>query len=115
MITPGGRPHTILLVEDVDWVRAGVGRTLRRHGYRVVEARDDAEAVEAALRESPNLILTEEELPAFDALAARLRGLPEHRRVPVVIVNPDADENTRHGDAIVLASYDRLRDLLLCA
>jgi DNA-binding response OmpR family regulator len=113
--TPEAGPPVILVVEDIDWIRAGMTRTLRRHGFRVVEAADDSEAAEVARREPPDLILTDEALPTFDALLARVREMPASRRVPVVVVNPDADEHTRYGDAVVLTDYSQLRTLLLRA
>ncbi len=113
MSTPGAGPPVILVVEDIDWIRAGMTRTLRRHGFRVVEAADDAEAIEVVRGERPDLIMTEEELPAFDALLDSVRELPANLRVPVVVVNPDADELTRYGDAVVLTDFGQLRTLLI--
>ena len=115
MNTPDAGPPVILVVEDIDWIRAGMTRSLRRHGFRAVEAADDAEAAELIRRERPRLILTEEALPAFGALLALVRALPADRRVPVVVVNPDADDQTRYGDVVVLTGYDQLRPLLLRA
>lgn len=111
--TPEAGPPVILVVEDIDWIRAGMMRTLRRHGFRAVEAADDSGAMEAARRERIDLILTDEELPTFDALLARVRELPANLRVPVVVVNPDADEQTRYGDAVVVTDYAQLRTILL--
>lgn len=113
MSTPGAGPPVILVVEDIDWIRAGMRRTLRRHDFRVVEAADDAEAIEVARRERPDLIVTDEELPAFGVLLDRVSELPANLRVPVVVVNPDADGRTRHGDAVVLTDFGQLRTLLL--
>lgn len=112
MDTPDTGPPVILVVEDIDWIRAGMARTLRRYGFRVLEAADAAGAVEAVRRERPDLIQTEEELPDFDALLARVRELPANLRAPVVVVNPDADGETHYGDAVVLTDYDQLRTLL---
>ena len=112
MSTPEAGPPFILVVEDVDWIRAGMTTTLRRHGFRVIEAADAGRAVEVARHVRPDLILTDEGLPTFDALLAGVRGLPADRRVPVVVVNPDADEQTRYGDAVVLTDYAQLRTLL---
>jgi CheY-like chemotaxis protein len=111
--TPEPGPPVVLVVEDIDWIRAGMRRSLARHGFRVVEAANDSEAVEVARRERPDLILTEEELPTFDALLAVARELPSGRGVPVVVVNPDADSETRYGDAVVVTDYGQLRTLLL--
>jgi CheY-like chemotaxis protein len=87
-------------------------RSLRGCGYRVAEAADAGEAVEVASHQPPDLILTEEELPTFAALLEQAREHPSLRGLPVVIINPDAEEGTRYGDAVVLAGYDQLKNLL---
>ena len=67
-----GLPPMILIVEDSDWIRSGMRGAVEREGYRVAEAVDAAAAVEFAEQESIDLILTEEELPTFIDLMARL-------------------------------------------
>jgi CheY-like chemotaxis protein len=107
------RQHpTILVVEDDDWTRAGMKNAVEQEGYRAVEARNDAEALQLAQREPPDLILTEEELPTFAALMARLREHPTLSSVPVVIVNPDAENGARYGDAYLLADYADITSFL---
>jgi CheY-like chemotaxis protein len=110
--TSGGRRATILIVEDVDWIRSGMRSSVRLLGYRTAEAADDDEAIEIAEADPPDLILTEEDLPTFDSLLSRLREHPTLRDIPVVI-NPDADEHTRYGDAVILSGYEELPSLLL--
>jgi CheY-like chemotaxis protein len=112
MTTSGRRPPTVLIVEDIDWIRAGMKRSVEQHGHRALESADDAEAVETAEREAPELILTEEALPTFAALLARVRAHPALHIIPVVIINPDADEHTHYDAAIVLTGYEHLASLL---
>ncbi|MDQ3919567.1 MAG: response regulator [Acidobacteriota bacterium] len=107
-----GQQPTVLVVEDVEEIRSGMKRSLRGCGYRVVEAADAEEAVEVASRQPPDLILTEEELPTFAALLERAREHPSFKGLPVVIINPDAEEGTRYDDAVVLADYGQLKHLL---
>lgn len=108
----GGRRPTILIVEDVDWIRAGMRRSVESCGYRAVEAADVIAVIEQAEREPPELILTEEDFPAFDSLIEYVRDRRTLRHVPVVIVNPDADEGARHGAAVVLTGYEQIAPLL---
>jgi CheY-like chemotaxis protein len=109
--TVGGHRSTILIVEDIDWIRSGMKRAVEHYGFRVMEATNDAEAFALLERESPALLLTEEQLPTFDALLVCLRGHPAHRHLPVV-VNPDANEGARHGDAYLLTDYAHIPSLL---
>jgi CheY-like chemotaxis protein len=111
--TSDERRALILIVEDIDWIRSGMKHTAERYGYQVAEAADVAEAVKVAERRAPDLILTEEELPALIALIARVQAHPTLQYIPVVIVNPDADERTHYGDAVVLTDYEHLAGLLL--
>lgn len=107
-----GQYPTILIIEDMDWIRSGMKKAVEHEGYRAVEARDDAEAFQIAEREPPELIVTEEELPTFNSLMACLREHPTLRSVPVVIVDPDAEDGARHGDAYLLPRYTDITSLL---
>lgn len=103
---------TILIVEDIDWIRSAMKQAVEREGYYPLEAINDADALEVAAREAIELIVTEEEVPTFDLLMSRLGDDPELSKVPVVIVNLDADEGARYGDAYLLADYSELPSLL---
>lgn len=102
----------VLVVEDVEEIRSRMKDSLRSYGYEVVEATDADEALLAAERTPPDLIFTEEELPALDDLTERLRRHSDLSQVPIVIINPDEEEGTRYGDIIVLGDYEQLRALL---
>jgi CheY-like chemotaxis protein len=102
----------VLVVEDVDWIRAGMARRLRACGFTVTEAADADEALAQAELLRPSAVLTEEELPTYAELVALLARHPALARVPVVIVNPDAEPGARLGDTILLADYQDLQTLL---
>ena len=104
MKKPGQIP-TILIVEDINWIRSGMREAVERQGYHVVEARNVVEAFDFVDLEPIELIVTEEELPFFNTLMARLREHPTLSSVPVVIINPDAEDSARLGDAYLLAEY----------
>lgn len=107
-----GQIPTILIVEDVDWIRSSMRQAIEREGYLVVEAMNDAEAFEVAELQSIDLILTEEELPTFKGVMAGLREHPALSRIPVVIINPDAEDGARLGDAYLLATYADISSFL---
>ena len=102
---------TILIVEDIDWIRSGMRKAVEGQGYSVVEARNDAEAFRFAELQPIDLILTEEEVPTFKDLMSRLH---QHSTVsvPVVIINPDAEGGARLGDAYQLADYADISSFL---
>ena len=79
MTIPLVTPATVLVVDDSADTRFVLCRTLGRRGYRIVEAANGREAVEVALRECPDLILMDLNMPVMDGLAAteRIRELKE--------------------------------------
>lgn len=103
---------TVLVVEDVEYIRSGLKRSAGGYGYLVLEASDDVEAISVAEGVRPDLILTEEHLPTLAALLHRVREHPTLCQLPVVIVNPDADEATHYSDVVVLTAFDQLESLL---
>jgi CheY-like chemotaxis protein len=108
----GASRTTVLVVEDIGWIRERMKQSLALYDYLVLEASDDEEAIEIASRIHPDLILTEEELDTFDALALRLRQHPALCHIPVVIVNPDVEEGILYGDINMLPDYDGIGRLL---
>ena len=105
------RTETILIVEDIDWIRAGMKKEVERQGYAVIEAKNDAEAA-AAHRVPIVLILTDEEMPTFDALLAQRRENGSLRNVPIAIVDLDAEEGSLYGDCHLLPDYSHIRTFL---
>jgi len=86
---------TILVVEDFEDTRLMMKVWLEREGYRVVEAADGEQAIQAALREEPDLIIMDVEMPGMDGLTAtrRMREHESLRYVPIVTVSAyTADE-----------------------
>ena len=107
-----GRAATILIVEDIGWLRSRMKRSVERCGYRALAAEDDAEAFALAEHESPALILTEEKLPTFNTLIARFREHPTLRAVPIVIINPDAEQGELYHGCLLLTDYDEISQVL---
>lgn len=104
--------NTILIVEDVDWIRFGMKTIVERQGFAALEATNDAEAIELAELESIELILTDEKLPTFNIVMARLREHATLSSIPVVIVNPDAEDGARLSDAYLIPTYKDIPSLL---
>ena len=79
---------TILHVEDNASNRKIVRDLLGSRGYRVVEALDGEEALAAAERERPDLILMDVQLPRVSGLEAtrRIKARPDLSHIPIVAV-----------------------------
>ena len=100
-------PATVLVVDDSADTRAVLCRTLVGCGHRVVEAADGREAVEVALRECPDLIVMDLNMPVMDGLAAteRIRGMRE-RCGDMAIVAVTAFDTYGMRDAALEAGCD---------
>ena len=67
--------QTILLVEDYKDSREMIRLLLEEQGYWILEAQNGKEAIELAARQTPDLVLTDSNLPDIDGttLTKRLR------------------------------------------
>ena len=110
---------TILIADDYDDNRELLRLMLAADGYRVHEARDGRECVEAARAEAPDLALIDLSMPQLDGWGAlrELRADPQTRSIPCVAVTAFAAEQDRRRalaagfDAYVSKPF-RARDLL---
>ena len=96
-----GESPLVLVVEDFEDNRFMMRRLLEMSGYRVVEAVNGNQAVEAAASEQPDIILMDLSLPLLDGLAAtrRIREQQGTRRVPIVAVSAH-DSADFHAEAL---------------
>jgi DNA-binding response OmpR family regulator len=84
---------TALLVDDDEGTVTRVSDALRGEGFRVITARDAAQAIEALERLPPDVVLLDlmrPDLSGFEVLDA-LRGAPATASVPVIVLAALAD------------------------
>lgn len=116
-------PIRVLLVEDTEDNRFMMRRLLEMSGFIVAEAINGLEAVRAAERERPHLILMDLSLPIVDGLAAtrQIRQLPELEKIPIIAVSAH-DTADFHADALAAGcnayitkpiDYSELEDLII--
>jgi signal transduction histidine kinase/DNA-binding response OmpR family regulator len=83
-------PNTgpVLLVDDDPALRELAGRTLRQHGLEVCCAENGREALTAAARRCPSLVLLDLAMPVMDGFefVEAFRKDPARREVPVVVL-----------------------------
>ena len=78
----------IMLVEDDNNLRALYGERLMAEGYDIVSARDGEEALAMAVKEKPQLVISDVMMPkisGFDMLDI-LRSTPETKDVKVIMM-----------------------------
>jgi len=121
-MTNRGNEVSVLLVEDTEDNRMMMRRLLELSGYRVSEAVNGLDAVKAAERETPDIILMDLSLPIIDGLAAtrRIRQLPDLATVPIIAVSAH-DTADFHAEALAAGcdayitkpiDYTELEDLI---
>ncbi len=87
--TKDSAPTTVLVADDFDDTRLLMKWWLERRGFRIVEAADGLAAVELAVREMPDLIIMDIEMPEMDGLSAtrRIRQQEGLQAVPIIAVS----------------------------
>lgn len=97
---PGKRKKTVLLAEDVLSTAMLEKNILESVGYSVVIARDGKEALDKALQESFDLVISDVLMPRMDGFefVKRLRKEKLYKDVPVIMVTSrQTDEDKRKG------------------
>ena len=79
---------TILYVEDNEFNLKMVRQLLARTAYRLIEATDGELGVATALKEVPDLILMDIQLPKMSGLEAtrQLRSDPSTAAIPIIVI-----------------------------
>ena len=100
--------HTILIVDDEPVVRALLTAALEPAGSRIVEAADGSEALEAAWREQPDLVLLDVGLPKLSGtdVCAALKTNPHAPLVLLMTGNADAvDAGACGADGLIAKPF----------
>ncbi len=84
-----GRPHILLIDDDLPSVVDDLLLSLRSRGYRATHARTAREGLEAIYRSSPDLILLGRRLPDIDGLlfASELKNDLVLRHLPLILMD----------------------------
>jgi CheY-like chemotaxis protein len=99
---------TILVAEDSDSARRPLVRLLKAEGYDVLTATTAFEAMAAAQRGNPDLILLDVSMPPIDGLTflSRLREMPGGNQIPVIVVTAMSDDLThRRAEELGVKEY----------
>jgi CheY-like chemotaxis protein len=108
--------HTILLVDDEPDILFVFELLLTGQGYRVITARNGAEALEAALAHSPHLVISDWMMPVMDGaqLYRCFRAIPSLSAIPFVFVSAAIPPNEVTQGAFLRKPFDppRLFELI---
>jgi CheY-like chemotaxis protein len=96
----------VLIVDDDDATRAAERDVLADGGFRVVEARDGAEALRAVNSDPPAVVLLDIQMPGIDGPSFARELRMALRRVPLVILTA-ADDPKHEADRCNAEAYLR--------
>ena len=90
-------PHKILIVDDEPFMLRLIQHHLEHAGYEMIKARNGREAVEAATREKPRLVVMDAMMPNMDGLSAlrQLKQGASTRAIPVIMLTANPHKYTR--------------------
>ncbi len=93
---PAGDKPKIVLADDNTDMRKYIRRLLSEH-FEVIAAPNGKEALNAVLRDTPDLVLTDVMMPEMDGYSrlAILKNNPRTARIPVVVLSARAGEEAR--------------------
>ena len=94
------RQAAVLVVDDSLTVRKITGRALAREGYNVVVAKDGIEALEKMQSATPDVIITDVEMPRMDGfdLTRNVRADPRLKDLPVIMITSrTAEKHRKHA------------------
>ena len=111
--------HKILAVDDEAHILHVVSLKLRNAGFDVLTAQDGQEALEAALAEKPDLIITDYQMPRMSGMEF-CKALREHEdagNVPIILLTArgfdvEADDLAAAGIVDVLEKPFSPREVL---
>lgn len=103
-----GRDATVLVADDDDDVLALVVRRLERDGYKVITARDGAEALRLAQENLPDLAVLDVMMPHLTGyeVTEHLRQEAATERIPVILLTARVQEaDVKRGFSVGADDY----------
>ena len=90
-------PLTILAVDDSVTMRNMLRAALTENGFEVHLAEDGVAGVEALKTVTPDVIITDINMPRMDGFAFvnAVRGLQRHRVVPILVLTTESDPSLK--------------------
>lgn len=84
--------RSILLVDDSDNFRTDLAEELRRKKWIVLEAKNGEEALDHLARITPNLIVTDKQMPIMDGISFihEWEAIKEDKKIPIIMLSSDA-------------------------
>lgn len=107
-VLPYRQKRYVLVVDDSMLVRSLLRQHLEEIGMQVCEAADGEQALEQALAEDFDLVITDVDMPKLDGLelCRRLKDSPQTRHIPVIMLSVlDTDADIEQGFLAGASTY----------
>ena len=87
----------IMTIDDSPSLRQMVALSLESAGFEVIEASDGRDALDKLGGREFHLFLTDLNMPGMDGieLTRKLRGMPEYRFVPIVLLTTESQQEKK--------------------
>lgn len=109
-LVPEPRPRPVLIVDDDVETLAAERALLLDDGFRVVEARDGAEALRAVQEDPPAVVVLDVQMPGMDGPTFARELRMALRRVPLVILtgvpDPRREADRCNAEAYLSKPFD---------
>lgn len=106
-----GPKHARILVVDDDWsLRKSLQVRLEKEGYDIITAMDGEEGLQR-LKEMPDLVLSDIDMPRLDGLGMlqRMRAEKEYKDIPVIMMTAHATGAEEAAEGLELGANDYVR------
>ena len=81
----------IVIIDDVDEVRATIRRILERKGYEVIEANNGRQGLKAIEKHAPHLVITDILMPDMEGLETIQALIKSNSSIPVIAITASMD------------------------
>jgi CheY-like chemotaxis protein/CHASE3 domain sensor protein len=118
-----GKPGTrsIMIADDNEMDRRKIGRIIEAEGLKLIEAENGAACLELIKKQAPDVLVLDLMMPEPDGFAVleRIRGNPETRDLPVIVVTAkdlsEADRNKLSGNVFSVLEKSAATSVTLLA
>lgn len=92
----GLKKHTVLVVDDQQFIRHIYTKELSQKGYRVVAAASGLEALEKLKESAIDLILMDAVMPVMDGFQTcmKIKKDPLGKKIPVIFLTANSDKDS---------------------
>ena len=86
--------RVVLHADDSDYLRSMVTNILSTRGYNVLEAKDGVECLDILLKEKPDILLLDINMPGYNGIEVLEQMKKDYPNIPILMLSAIADSKT---------------------